>query len=369
MSSRAIPFNDLARQTNGLEEEIESAIRRVVASGWFILGREVEAFEAEFAAYCGATQCVGVANGTDALELALRALEIGPGDRVATVANAGGYSTAAILAVGALPLYVDVNADSMVMDPRALSAAIAPGVRAIIATHLYGRLADMPAILRAAGSVPVIEDCAQAHGARRDGRGAGTWGALGCYSFYPTKNLGALGDGGAVVGNDAPLTARLRQLRQYGWKSRYHSAVGGGRNSRLDEMQAAVLRAKLPHLDEWNQRRRAIAAAYNHLLEGTPLVAPGLEEGYVAHLYVIRWPSRDALRAALRNASIGSDVHYPIPDHRQEFARGRTWASCKLPITEACCREVLTLPCFPELSDDEIETVAAAVRGWIKGPV
>src|SRR5579872_259489 len=188
-----IPFNDLRRHTAPLAQEIESAIHHVIASGWFILGPQVEAFEAEFAAFCGTRHCAGVANGTDALELALRAFEIGPGGRVATVANAGGYSTAAILAAGAEPVYVDVDAHSMTMNPGALAAALRPGVRAVIATHLYGRMAAMPDILRTAGAIPVIEDCAQAHGAVLQGRPAGTWGAIGCFSFYPTKNLGALG--------------------------------------------------------------------------------------------------------------------------------------------------------------------------------
>ena len=319
----------------------------------------MEAFEAEFAGFCGATHCVGVGNGTDALELALRALEIGPGDRVVTVANAGGYSAAAILAVGAEPLYIDVDPISMEMDPRALAAAAGPGTRAVIVTHLYGRMADMPAVLDAARGIPVVEDCAQAHGARLDGRAAGTWGAIGCFSFYPTKNLGALGDGGAVITRDAALAARVRALRQYGWRAKYHSLTPGGRNSRLDELQAAVLRAKLPHLEGWNRRRRALAGMYNQFFAEATLArrAPSGEDD-VVHLYVLRYPDRDRLRAALSAASIGSDVHFPVPDYRQDSAAGRAWAACRLPVTEACCAEVVTLPCYPELREEELREVA-----------
>ena len=363
-----IPFNDLGRHTGPLAEEIESAIRRVIASGWFILGPQVEAFEAEFAAFCGARHCAGAGNGTDALELALRALEIGPGDRVANVANAGGYSTAAILAAGAEPVYVDVDANSMTMDPGALAAALKPGVRAVVVTHLYGRMAAMPDILRAAGAIPVIEDCAQAHGAVLKGRAAGTWGAMGCFSFYPTKNLGALGDGGAIVTSDALLAERTRRLAQYGWTARYRSQFAGGRNSRLDEIQAAVLRILLPRLPGWNERRREIARHYNSLLEGAGLGTRFAGNDSSCHLYVVRCRNRDALRDALRGASIGNEIHYPVPDHLQESARGRVWAACDLPVTVACCLEVLSLPCFPELSDGEVKTVAEAVLAAIAPP-
>jgi dTDP-4-amino-4,6-dideoxygalactose transaminase len=363
MSSGAkVPFNDLERQTVALAAEIEAAIRTVLASGWFILGPQVEGFEAEFAACCGTAHCVGTGNGTDALELALRALAIGPGDQVATVANAGGYSTAAIVSAGAEPLYVDVDRDTMTMDPGALGAAMGPRVHAVIATHLYGRMAAMPAILEAAAGTPVVEDCAQAHGARRNGRPAGSWGTLGCFSFYPTKNLGALGDGGAVVTGDAGLAARVRSLGQYGWSGKYRSALAGGRNSRLDEIQAAVLRVKLPRLAGWNRRRLQIAGDYNRALAGcalvTPLVTPDMSDDWVAHLYVVRCQDRDGLREALRARGIGTDVHYPIPDHLQESSR---WKS-DLPVTVACCREVLSLPCFPELTDEEVVLVAQATR-------
>jgi dTDP-3-amino-2,3,6-trideoxy-4-keto-D-glucose/dTDP-3-amino-3,4,6-trideoxy-alpha-D-glucose/dTDP-2,6-dideoxy-D-kanosamine transaminase len=344
-------LNDLTRHTRALSAEIEAAMGRVLASGWFILGPEVEAFEHEFATYIGTTQAIGVANGTDAIELALRAIGIGPGDRVITVANAGMYSTTAILAIGAVPIYVDVNAETMNMNPDALH----PKARAIIVTHLYGRMADMPRIMQIAYSagIPVIEDCAQAHGAAINGVRAGAWGAAGCFSFYPTKNLGALGDGAAVVTSDMDLAHRIRQLRQYGWTSKYSATLPGGRNSRLDELQAAVLRVKLPHLDKWNQRRRAIAASYSQLLKLPVMAGPD----YVAHLYVIRSPVRDSLRTALASRGIACEIHYPIPDYRQEAVR----LSFDLPVTESCCREVLTLPCFPEMTDAEVAQVAETV--------
>jgi dTDP-4-amino-4,6-dideoxygalactose transaminase len=355
-----IPVNDLARHNGPLLPALEKAARAVLCGGWYVLGPEVRAFEAEFSAFCGVAHTVGVGNGTDALELALRAAGVEAGDAVAAVANAGGYATAAIEAIGACPRYVDVDPCSLLMDPSALARA-AQGLRAVVVTHLYGRMANMPAILAAAGGVPVIEDCAQAHGARLGGVHAGGWGAAGCFSFYPTKNLGALGDGGAVITRDAALAEGVRALRQYGWSSKYH-ARRAGRNSRLDELQAALLRVKLPYLEGWNQRRREIANLFGELLAGLPLQLPapcGPESA--AHLYVVRTPARTALRQALEAAGIGSDVHYPVPDHRQEAARGKAWSAASLPVTERCAAEVLTLPCFPEMSGGEVRSVAAAL--------
>jgi len=360
---KQIAINDLLRQTVNLHAELAAGVNRVLASGWYILGRECAAFEEEFAAYCGVPYCVSVANGTDALELALRSLAIGPGDTVATVANAGGYSTTAIRAAGAEPLFIDIDAATMNMSAPDLTARLTPRVRAVIATHLYGRMADVPALLAVAtaAGVPMIEDCAQAHGASLAGRKAGSWGALACFSFYPTKNLGALGDGGAITTADAQLAGKVRSLRQYGWSSKYHSAEYG-RNSRMDEMQAAILRAKLPHLDSWNARRRQIAKAYNAALTGQPVVCPPVAgEDYVAHLYVLRTGSRDEMRAALRNRGIATDIHYPVPDHLQHAALAAHAEPGPLPQTEQSAREVLTLPCYAELEDSEVATVAAAL--------
>ena len=360
-----VPFNDLGRQTAAFAPALEAAYRRVAASGRFLMGAELEAFETAWAEACGARRALGVGNGTDALELALRALELAPGAAVATVANAGMYGATAILAAGLRPVFVEVDPVRATMDPTALQAALERGCSAVLATHLYGRLADMTRIAplaRAAGA-PLIEDCAQAHGAARDGRPAGSWGVAGCFSFYPTKNLGGLGDGGAVVTSDEDLAERISRLRQYGWSRKYLAELGGGRNSRLDELQAAFLLAKLPRLPELNERRRAIARAYNAAFAGLDLVPPpDTVPDDAAHLYVLRRARRDSLAAALAARGVATDVHYPVPDHRQpaiERALGRLPA---LPVTERLCAESLSLPCFPELTDEEVAQVVAAVR-------
>ncbi len=357
-----VPVNDLSRRMREMQPVLLEAAAKVFAGNRIILGPEVEQFEAEFAAYCECGEAVGVANGTDALELGLRAIGVGPGAAVAVVANAGGYSTVAVNGAGATPVYVDVDPATMTMAPAALDACLAEHApRAVIVTHLYGQAADMPALLRVANArgVPVIEDCAQAHGARLGGRRVGSLGVLAAFSFYPTKNLGAQGDGGAVTTSDSDLATAVRQLRQYGWASRYRPVRPGGRNSRLDELQAAFLRPCLRRLDEWNARRRVIAARYAALLAGTGLTLPAAaDESHVFHLYVVRVPGRDGLRKALADAGVGSDVHYPVPDHWQATATARP----ALPVTEACCQTVLTLPCFPELTDAEVEAVGAGVR-------
>jgi dTDP-4-amino-4,6-dideoxygalactose transaminase len=356
-----VPVNDLKRHIMPLRGELEAATAKVIAGGRFILGQACEGFEAAFARYCGAADCVGVANGTDALELALRALGIGAGARVATVANAGMYSTAAILAVGARPVFIDIDPDTLVLSPAALRAA--ERFDAVIVTHLYGRMAEMPEILAAVQGAPVIEDCAQAHGAALDGRKAGIWGTLGCFSFYPTKNLGALGDGGAVVTSDAALATRLRRLRQYGWTARYRAELPGGMNSRLDEMQAAMLLVLLPHLDGWNACRRAIAARYRAALGECGLIwtRPAPEGADVAHLCVVRSSARNPLRAALAESGIDSDVHYPILDYRQPAVVAAIGESGPLAESELATASVLTLPCFPEMTDAEIGAVIDAV--------
>ncbi len=360
-----IPVNDLARHNEPLRDRFSVAIERVIAAGPYILGPRVKEFESAFAQYCGVAHCIGTANGTDAIELALRACGVAPGQSVITVANAGGYSTSAILAVGAHPAYVDIDPATLLMDIDRVSDTIRPGVAAIIATHLYGRMVNMPALLDAArrAGVPVIEDCAQAHGARLIGKAAGSWGICGCFSFYPTKNLGALGDGGALVSNDAAIAATVRELRQYGWRERFHVTREGGCNSRLDEMQAAVLLEKLPLLDGWNLRRRAIADFYRREFADCGI---GLPDNFgvadVVHLFVARVKQRDQVRTRLFEMGIGADVHYPVPDHRQEGWSRNGWADVSLPQTETACAQVLTLPCFPELTDEEAAQVVGAVR-------
>lgn len=359
---KLIPVNDLKRELHtDLGGKVRDAVIRVADSGWYVTGPELEKFESEFAAYCGVAFCAGVANGTDAIELALRALELPTGAQVATVANAGGYSTTAILRAGLRPLYIDVDESSMTMDPISLRAQLNDGCRAVIVTHLYGRMAPIEAILREVNGpgLPVIEDCAQAHGAELSQKKAGAWGTMGCFSFYPTKNLGAMGDAGAVVTSDAPLARRLRELRQYGWTSRYKADVAGGRNSRMDEMQAAVLRVKLTALDIQNERRREIAAAYSAAFAGTGLaLPPAFGRDYVGHLYIVRSAVRDALRTRLGESGVGTDIHYPIPDHRQRSSADTT---ASLPVTERCAATLLTLPCFPALTDAEVDAVIQAV--------
>jgi dTDP-4-amino-4,6-dideoxygalactose transaminase len=357
-----IALNDLKRLHEPCIGELRKAVEDVLDSGWFILGRECNRFEADFAAWCGAGHAVGVANGTDALEIALRAVGVGADDAIATVANAGGYATTAILACGARPVYVDVDPLTMNVDVRALAAVLARGVRAVILTHLYGRLAaaaDVARLCRNAG-VALLEDCAQAHGARDGGRAAGTFGALGCFSFYPTKNLGALGDGGAIVTGDDDLAKRVRRLRQYGWDTKYHVTDSGGRNSRLDELQAAVLARKLPHVDAQNARRRAIARRY-----AMDIANPAIEipvrggESDAMHLFVVRSRCRDALAAHLEREGVQTDIHYPVPDHRQPLFAAR-FAAATLPVTERLAGEILTLPCHPAMTDEEVSHVIAA---------
>jgi dTDP-4-amino-4,6-dideoxygalactose transaminase len=361
--SLPIPVNSLGLHLEPVAAEILEAVRQVLSRGRFILGPEVEAFEECFAASAGVAHAAGVANGTDALALALRALDVQAGQRVVTVANAGGYATAAILAAGATPVLVDVDARTYTMQPAALAAALERPTAAVIVTHLYGRMADMPALLALADpcGVPVIEDCAQAHGARLDGRPAGSWGRLAAFSFYPTKNLGGIGDGGAVTTNDVSLDRAVRELRNYGWSERYRIARRGGCNSRLDEVQAAVLRVLLPHLQCWNQRRREIAALYSQRLQGTGLILPlAADDAHVCHLYVVRSPQRERLRRRLHELGVETAVHYPIADHEQPAYIGHT-ENTELALTQECCRTVLTLPCFPEMSDADVAHVGDAV--------
>jgi dTDP-4-amino-4,6-dideoxygalactose transaminase len=362
-----IPLNDLRRQLRGLEEEISAAAQRVIDSGWYVLGREGQAFEKEFAEYCGVGHCVGVANGTDALEIALRALGCGAGDEVVTVANAGMYSSAGIIACGGVPVFADVDAASMTMTVDSLSRAIGPKTKVIVVTHLYGQLADVEAlaVVAARSGVPILEDCAQAHGASRTGRRAGSFGAAGCFSFYPTKNLGALGDGGAIVTQSAALAEKIRSLRQYGWASKYVAVNAGGRNSRLDEIQAAILRVKLPRLDQWNARRRDVIDRYRRSSPSTIVLPDVAGPDTVAHLCVARCSERASLANWLAECRIASEIHYPLPDHQQSALAGKfRTVPGGLPETERLAGEILTLPCFPELEEDEIAHVCASLAAF-----
>jgi dTDP-4-amino-4,6-dideoxygalactose transaminase len=379
--SQTIPLVDLGGQVAALRTEIDAALARTLDSGWYVLGRETAAFEAEFAAYLSAKSpsandpvgCVGVNSGTDALHLALWACDIGPGDEVITVAHTAVATAAAISLVGATPVFVDIDPQSYTLDPAAVAAAITPRTRALLPVHLYGHPADLAPLLALARrhGLRVIEDCAQAHGATYGGQAVGTWGDLGCFSFYPTKNLGALGDGGAVVGRDPALLEQVRLRREYGWTphARYVSQVAG-MNSRLDELQAAILRVKLRYLDSWNAARRTLAQHYAARLAPTgslevvlPIERPGCIHVY--HLYVVRCPDRDGVRTRLHAGGIGTGIHYPVPIHRQPaYAH---LAHRPLPQTEQAAEMIVSLPMHPLLTEVAVDAVAAALQQAVRG--
>jgi dTDP-4-amino-4,6-dideoxygalactose transaminase len=351
--------------------EIDAAIACVLEGGEYILGPEVDAFEEEFARFLGAQSAVSTGNGTDAIELALRALNIGRGDIVITTSNTAVATVAAIELSGASALVVEVDERTLTISPEHFEQALCDhkgrGIKAVVPVHLFGQPADLPAISEIAHrhGVMLIEDAAQAHGASINGRQVGAWGDAAAFSFYPTKNLGALGDGGAVVTNDGALAARLRELRIYGWKERYVSARPG-MNTRLDSLQAAVLRVKLRHLEAENARRREFADRYDKSLGDLPLTLPARWPNYrhVFHQYVIRSSSRDALREHLREEGVGTAVLYPIPIHRQPAYRGRIETASDLPVTECAARELLCLPVHPWLRDEDVEEIVAAVRSF-----
>lgn len=360
-----IPFLDLGAAYRELKDDIDAAVMRVLDSGWYILGPEVDAFEAEWADYCGAAHAVGLANGLDALVLALRALDIGPGHEVIVPSNTYIATWLAVSAVGAVPVPVEPVAATHNIDPARIAAAITPRTRAILPVHLYGQPADLDPILALARAhgLRVIEDAAQAHGARYKGRRIGAHGDVVCWSFYPGKNLGALGDAGAVTTDDADIADRIRVLRNYGSRVKYVNEVPGV-NSRLDPVQAAVLRAKLPHLDAWTDRRRGIAAQYDSSLAGTGLVLPQVP-GWAEpawHLYVVRSPRREALQTALCAAGVGTLIHYPIPPHLQAAYADMGLRADALPLAARLAGEVLSLPIGPQLSLDDAARAAAEVR-------
>ena len=369
VADQAVPFVDLSAQHQSIAAEIRDAVSRVMESGWFILGPEVEAFERDFARVAGTSHAVGVASGTDALTLSLWALGVSPGDEVITTSLTAAFTALAISRAGARPVFADVEREGLTLSAGSAAEKINPRTKAILPVHLYGNVCDLPALLKVAdrAGIPVVEDACQAHGATLGGRPAGSWGAAGCFSFYPTKNLGALGDGGLIATNDEALAGRLRRLRNGGQENRYvHQEAGF--NSRLDEMQAALLRAKLPHLYAWNERRRALAALYRALLEKAPLVwvdsLPTAEPA--CHLMVARAPERDRLREALRDSGVQTLIHYPIPVHLQPAYRdlGQPKGSC--PEAERAAGEILSLPLYPELHDSQVERVARAISKFYR---
>jgi len=364
-SGPAVPFVDLAAQYAAIGEEIDEAISRVLTDTGFILGRDVSLFEEEFAAYCEARHAIGLDSGTSALELALRAFGIGPGDEVITAANTFVATALAISYTGARPVLVDIDPRTCCIDPELIEGAITERTRAIIPVHLYGQPADMDPILELAGrhGLVVIEDACQAHGARYKGRRVGSLGHAAAFSFYPAKNLGAYGDGGMLVTNDQEVADLVRMLRNYGQSRKYHHLLIGY-NRRLDTLQAAVLRVKLRYLDAWNQVRRAHAREYGELLADGSVVLP-IESDYaesVYHLYVVRARDRDRLRGRLGEEGISTGIHYPVAIHRQPAYRELGYGAGSFPVTEEYARQILSLPMYPELTPAQVRRVAEAIR-------
>ena len=365
-----VPQFTTARQFATIETEVRQAIERVLDSNWFVLGNELEAFEQEFARFCGVSHCVGVGNGTDAIELSLRACGVGPGDEVIIPAFTANFTALAVTATGAIPVLVDVVAETATLNPAHMAPAITAATKAIVPVHLYGQPAEMGAINEIAKQhdLWVVEDVAQAHGAVYRDQRVGSLGDLGAFSFYPTKNLGAYGDGGAVVTNNPELAARLRLLRHGGIAEEYMSVVKG-RNSRLDELQAAILRAKLPYLNAWSERRRAIARGYTEMLnhvEALETPSDIADRYHVYHLYAIQCEVRDALASFLAERGIGTKVHYPHALHQLEAYPEWHSLAGQFPNAERLARTVLSLPMFPEVTDEEVDAICASVLGFFE---
>jgi dTDP-4-amino-4,6-dideoxygalactose transaminase len=361
-----VPFVDLAAEHREIRTEIDEAIRRVIEDGSFILGRDLEEFEKEFAAYCGSRHAIGVGSGLDALTLALQARGIGPGDEVITAANTFIATALAVSRVGATPVLADCNESDFNLNPDAVEKAITPRTRAVVPVHLYGQLASIDAFrdLARRHGLFLLEDAAQAHGAAAQGRRAGSFGDAGTYSFYPAKNLGAFGDGGLIVTDDDGLDAKIRMLRNYGQRKKYDHAVVGT-NSRLDTLQAAVLRVKLPGLDRRNEARRAAADGYRRRLAGLSLVLPRAPEEpgrHVYHLYVVRVAGRDQVQRRLAAAGIQTGIHYPQPIHLQEAYRHLGIGPGTYPVAERLAGELLSLPMFPSLTEEQIDRVGSALE-------
>lgn len=362
-----VPFVELQSQFRQIEGEVRAAIDRVLERSWYILGEECASFERAFAAWVGTAHAAGVGSGTEAIHLALRAAGVGHGDEVITVANTCVPTIAGIGASGATPVLVDAHPDTLTLDPEKLADALTEKTRAIVPVHLYGHPCDMDPIMAFAEAhgITVVEDCAQAHGARYKGHMCGTLGHMAAFSFYPSKNLGAYGDAGAITTNDAALDASLRKLRNYGEETRYHHVVPGF-NSRLDEIQAAILRVKLPHVEAWNAQRRALAARYAEGLAGLPLqLSPRAEWAEPNHhLYPVRLNGRDGLQAFLREHGVQTLMHYPIPVHLQPAYVSLGYAVGTFPVAESACASVLSLPLYPEMGQAAQDEVIRAIRSF-----
>lgn len=349
------------------EGEIRAAIDRVLTGGWYILGSEVRAFEAEFASFIGVPHAVGVASGTDAIALALLAVGVRPGDEVITVSHSAVATAAAVEQIGAVPVFADIDPRTRCIDPERIPSLLSGRTRALLPVHVHGQAAPMAGIMELAArhGLKVVEDCAQAHGAGIAGKRVGSFGDAAAFSFYPTKNLGGIGDGGAVVTGDDEVAADLRARREYGWKERYISAFPG-LNSRLDELQAAILRAKLPHLAADNERRREIADRYDRALAQSPVVTPARIPGtlHAMHLYVIECDERDRLQEHLKARGVATARHYPAAIHQQPAYRGRIRGGDRLPVTETLYGRIVSLPMYPELTDDQVSRVADALADF-----
>ena len=358
-NATTVPFLDVRLREDA--DAVRDAIARVTARAWYVLGPEVDAFEAEFAAASGARFAVGVGNGTDAITLLLRAAGVGTGDEVIVPAITAAYTALAVISAGATPVIVDVDDQTLTIDPAACAAAISSRTRAVVPVHLYGQAADMTALMAIASqhNLAVIEDCCQAHLATWRGTPVGTFGVGGGFSFYPTKNLGALGDGGAAITHDAAIADRIKRLRNGGQTDRYVHAEAGV-NSRLDEIQAAVLRARMPFLRQWTARRRELASEYRRTLHAGVRPIAERDSGHVYHLFPVRTSARDALQASLAAAGIGTLIHYPMPLNEQ--AAFAAYPSRECPVAARATRELLSLPLHPGLSDSEVRIVVSAVR-------
>lgn len=358
-----VPFNDLSRAARAQSADLGALCAEVIDSGWFVHGRHHADFESKLAEYLGVAHVVGVASGTDALELALRSVRTPNRNVVVTVANAGAYTTCAALAAGFDVRFCDIEPTTHTMDPAALQPILDERVAAVVVTHLYGRLGNVTAIREMCKhlDIKVVEDCAQSLGARTTVAMGGALGDLATFSFYPTKNLGAIGDGGAVATSDTEIHEKLRALRQYGWTRKYTSTVPGGRNSRLDEIQAAVLSYRLQFLDEGNERRRQIIGRYAAAAPECLRVLPAEGSYHVGHLAVVEASDPTNLRSHLQNAGISTDIHYPVPDHRQPMMKG---TDAQLPITDLVTGRIVSLPCFPELTDNEVDVVATSLSTY-----
>jgi dTDP-4-amino-4,6-dideoxygalactose transaminase len=361
-----IPCANPKAQYLSYQDEIDSAIQRVLFSGWYVLGNEVREFEKEFAQFNTVSHTIGVGSGTDALHIALRAMDIGPGDEVITTAHTAVATASAINLAGAKPIFIDIVPDFFTMDPQLIDKAITPRTKAIIPVHIYGQPCDMDAIMDIANknNLKIIEDCAQAHGAKYNGKRVGSMGDVGCFSFYPTKNLGAIGDGGALVTNNDQLAEKIKLIREYGWEERYISSKEGW-NSRLDELQAAILGVKLKNLDKDNSLRQQHSKKYNELLKDLPIALPSKREScaHVFHLFVIKTNNRNKLKEYLQKNGVNTTIQYPVPVHQQKYFQ-KICGEKSLSVTEQVAKKILSLPMYPELEENEIHKVSNILKDY-----